>query len=172
MIQEEFIGIIFIGLRHISINLFFKHVLELEKERNMFKDNLVSMRKIHGYSQDELADKIGVSRQTLSKYETGESLPDIEKCKRLADILEVTLDDLVNYDKTDGDNLGLEVPPKGKHVFGITKVGEKGQIVIPAKARKVFDIQSGDNLILLGDESQGIAIIKEEKLLNMLKNQD
>lgn len=47
MIQEEFIGIIFIGLRHISINLFFKHVLELEKERNMFKDNLVSMRKIH-----------------------------------------------------------------------------------------------------------------------------
>lgn len=41
----------------------------------MFKDNLISMRKIHGYSQDELADKIGVSRQTLSKYETGESLP-------------------------------------------------------------------------------------------------
>ena len=40
----------------------------------MFKDNLISMRKIHGYSQDELADKIGVSRQTLSKYETGESL--------------------------------------------------------------------------------------------------
>lgn len=39
----------------------------------MFKDDLISMRKIHGYSQDELADKIGVSRQTLSKYETGVS---------------------------------------------------------------------------------------------------
>ena len=39
----------------------------------MFKDNLISMRKIHGSSQDELADKIGVSRQTLSKYETGVS---------------------------------------------------------------------------------------------------
>ena len=51
----------------------------------MFKDNLISMRKIHGYSQDELADKIGVSRQTLSKYETGESLPDIERCRLLAD---------------------------------------------------------------------------------------
>ena len=45
----------------------------------MFKDNLVSMRKMHGFSQDELAEKIGISRQTLSKYETGESLPDIEK---------------------------------------------------------------------------------------------
>ena len=51
----------------------------------MFKDNLVSVRKMHGFSQDELAEKIGVSRQTLSKYETGESLPDIERCKLLAD---------------------------------------------------------------------------------------
>lgn len=52
------------------------------------------MRKIHGYSQDELADKIGVSRQTLSKYETGESLPDIERCRLLADVFGVTMDDL------------------------------------------------------------------------------
>ena len=66
----------------------------------MFKDNLISMRKIHGYSQDELADKIGVSRQTLSKYETGESLPDIERCRLLADVFGVTMDDLVNYDKS------------------------------------------------------------------------
>lgn len=85
----------------------------------MFKDNLISLRKIHGYSQDELAEKIGVTRQTLSKYETGESLPDIERCKRLADIFGVSMDDLVNYEKTDRENLGLEVPPKGKHVFGM-----------------------------------------------------
>ena len=39
----------------------------------MFKDNLVFARKMHGFSQDELAEKIGVSRQTLSKYETGGS---------------------------------------------------------------------------------------------------
>lgn len=137
----------------------------------MFKENLISMRKMHGYSQEELAEKIGVSRQTLSKYETGESLPDIEKCRLLAAALDVRIDDLVNYDKEDSNNLGLGVPPKGKHVFGITKVGEKGQIVIPAKARKIFDINPGDNLILLGDESQGIAIIKENMLPEMLKDQ-
>lgn len=131
----------------------------------MFQDNLISLRKLHGFSQDELAEKIGVTRQTLSKYEIGESLPDIERCKRLADIFGVSMDDLVNYEKTDRENLGLEVPPKGKHVFGMVKVGDKGQIVIPANARKIFDIQPGDNLLILGDEEQGIAILKEKSFL-------
>ncbi len=134
----------------------------------MFKDNLISLRKNLGLSQDELAEKIGVSRQTLSKYETGESLPDIEKCRLLADIFGVSMDDLTNYDKEDANNLGLGVPPKGKHIFGIVKVGDKGQIVIPSKARKIFGINPGDNLIVLGDESQGIAIIKEKGLLDLL----
>ena len=131
----------------------------------MFQDNLISLRKLHGFSQDELAEKIGVTRQTLSKYETGESLPDIERCKRLADVFGVSMDDLVNYEKTDRENLGLEVPPKGKHIFGMVKVGDKGQIVIPANARKIFDIQPGDNLLILGDEEQGIAILKEKSFL-------
>ena len=134
----------------------------------MFAENLIQLRKLHQMSQEELADRIQVSRQTLSKYETGESLPDIEKCKRLADVFNVTVDDLINYDKKDG--LGLEVPPKGKHIFGMVKVGEKGQIVIPAKARKIFDIHPGDRLIILGDEGQGIAMIKEKGLLDLLKS--
>ena len=133
----------------------------------MLADNLIALRKLNALSQEELAEKIGVSRQTLSKYETGESLPDIEKCKALADAFGVTLDDLVNYSPS--ENLGLGVPPRGKHIFGMVKVGDKGQIVIPAKARKVFDIQPGDNLIVLGDEGQGIAIIKEKGLLEMLQ---
>ena len=132
----------------------------------MFADNLVDLRKYHAMSQEELAEKIGVSRQTLSKYETGESLPDIEKCKALADVFGITVDDLISYEKTDG--MGLLVPPRGKHIFGMVRVGEKGQIVIPAKARKIFDIKPGDNLVVLGDEGQGIALLKEENLLQML----
>lgn len=132
----------------------------------MFADNLVDLRKYHAMSQEELAEKIGVSRQTLSKYETGESLPDIEKCKALADVFGITVDDMISYEKTDG--MGLMVPPRGKHIFGMVRVGEKGQIVIPAKARKIFDIKPGDNLVVLGDEGQGIALLKEENLLQML----
>ena len=132
----------------------------------MFAENLVALRKVHAMSQEELAEKIGVSRQTLSKYETGESLPDIEKCKALADVFGVTVDDLICYEKSAG--MGLGIPPRGKHIFGMVKVGEKGQIVIPAKARNIFHIKPGDNLVILGDESQGIALLKEENLLKLL----
>ena len=135
----------------------------------MFKDNLIALRKLNGMSQDELADRIGVSRQTVSKYETGESLPDIEKCKRIAEVFSVSMDDLINYERNNKNNLGLNVPPKGKHIFGMVKVGDKGQIVIPAEARKIFDINPGDNLIVLGDESQGIAIVKEKGLMDLLR---
>lgn len=132
----------------------------------MFRENLITLRKLHNISQEELAEKVGISRQTLSKYETGESIPDIEKAKAMADVFGVSLDDLVNYDPA--ENKGLKIPPKGKHMFGSVKVGDKGQIVIPARARKIFDIQPGDNLIVLGDEGQGIAIIKEKGLMELL----
>lgn len=132
----------------------------------MFGDNLMELRKYHAMSQEELAERIGVSRQTLSKYETGESLPDIEKCKALADVFGITVDDLISYEKSSG--MGLGISPKGKHIFGMVKVGDKGQVVIPAKARKIFRIKPGDNLVVLGDEGQGIAMIKEENLMKLL----
>ncbi len=132
----------------------------------MFKDNLIQLRKINHLSQEELAEKVDVSRQTMSKWETGESIPDIEKCKILADVFGVSLDELVNYDS---EVKGLSVPPKGKYAFGVVTVGEKGQIVIPAKARKVFDIKEGDRLLILGDEERGIAILKEEDMFRQLQ---
>lgn len=132
----------------------------------MFKDNLISLRKLNNLTQEELAQQLGVSRQTLSKWETGESVPDIEKSKQLAETLGVTLDDLASYDKEENE---LPIPPKGKHTFGVVRVGDKGQIVIPAKARKVFDINPGDHLIVLGDEEQGIAILQEKKFMQMVE---
>ena len=54
--------------------------------------------------------------------------------------------------------------PDGKYAWTAT-VGEKGQIVIPAKARKVFDISAGDQLMVLGKEGEGIAILKTDDFL-------
>ena len=84
----------------------------------------------------------------------------------MADVFGITVDDLISYEKSSG--MGLGIPPKGKHIFGMVKVGDKGQVVIPAKARKIFRIKPGENLVVLGDEGQGIAMIKEENLMKLL----
>lgn len=116
-------------------------------------------------TQEDLAEKLGVTRQAVAKWEAGDSVPDLDKCRMLADVFGVSLDDLANYEPE--NNLGLGLPPKGKHLFGVVTVGDKGQIVIPAKARKLFDIHPGDQLVVLGDESQGIAIMKTEGFLEI-----
>ena len=131
----------------------------------MFKDNLIQLRKYHRLTQEDLAEKIGVTRQAIAKWEAGETMPDLEKSRLLAEVLEVTLDDLAKFESE--ANWGIGVPPKGKHLFGVVTVGDKGQIVIPAKARKLFSINAGDQLVVLGDESQGIAIIKSDNFLQM-----
>ena len=49
----------------------------------------------------------------------------------------------------------------GKYIFGVVKVGDKGQIVIPRDARKLYDIKPGDAMLVLGDQ-RGIALLKTE----------
>lgn len=61
----------------------------------MFSDNLIRFRKMAGLSQLDLADAIGVSRQAVSKYETGVSEPDIQKLTEIASLLNVTMDQLL-----------------------------------------------------------------------------
>ena len=131
----------------------------------MFKDNLIHLRKIKQLTQEDVADKIGVTRQSVAKWESGDTVPDLDKCRLLADLFGVTLDDLANFEPE--ENYGMGVPPKGKHMFGLVTVGDKGQIVIPVKARKLFEISAGDQLVIVGDEGQGLAILKPEYFLSM-----
>ena len=57
--------------------------------------------------------------------------------------------------------------PKGRHMFALVKVGEKGQIVIPVEARRIFDIKAGDTLLVLGDEKQGLALVPGNKAMEI-----
>ena len=61
----------------------------------MLKDNLAMLRTIHGFSQEAIAEKIGISRQAYAKWETGATIPDIEKCSLLAEVYGTTIDSLV-----------------------------------------------------------------------------
>ena len=121
-------------------------------------ENILATRQAVRLTQEQLAEAVGVSRQTVAKWESGETSPDLEHAASLATALDTTLDALVTFD---GGGLGIGAPPRGKHLFGNVKVGERGQIVIPKEAREVFDIKPGDKLVVLGDEGQGIALVKE-----------
>lgn len=61
--------------------------------------SLFQARKKSGYSQEEVAEKLGVSRQTISKWELDESLPDVYQSKRMAELYNLSLDELIQYDK-------------------------------------------------------------------------
>lgn len=114
---------------------------------------LKMFRKQSGFTQEEIAEKLGVSRQAVAKWEKGETLPDIESCIRLADIYETTVDLLVRSIGEE-EHLG-----DSKHIFGCVKLNSKGQITLPANCRSVFGLKEGDNILVLGDEDKGIALV-------------
>ena len=93
-------------------------------------NNLKLFRKQNGFTQEEVAEKLNVSRQAVAKWESGETVPDIENCIALADIYGTTVDMLVRNltevsDSQDGK----------KHIFGFSKMNDKGQITLRNAAR-------------------------------------
>ena len=126
-----------------------------------FRENLLHLRSSHNMSQEQLAMLLGVSRQSVTKWESGKTLPDIERAAALSRILGIPLAELVQNSGPEPD----QGPPRGKYLFGIAEVNDKGQIVIPKEARRVFNIKAGDRLVVLGDDAQGIALMKAEGFL-------
>ena len=61
----------------------------------IFADKLISLRKKNGWSQEELAEKMNVSRQTISKWENGTAMPDLKKLTDLASLFDVSMDELL-----------------------------------------------------------------------------
>lgn len=127
----------------------------------MFKENLIMLRNIHGFSQEEIAEKVSISRQAYAKWESGATIPDIQKCKRLADIYGVTIDSLIATTTIDGKEV-IPPPPQGKNIWGSVVINDRGQVIIPKAARDKFGLTGGQRLIVLSDEKEGIALIPAE----------
>ena len=126
----------------------------------MLKENLIMLRNIHGFSQEEIAGRINISRQAYAKWESGATIPDIQKCSLLAQVYGVTVDSLIKDEKVEG--IGSIPPaPAGKSIWGTVTVNDRGQIVIPKGARDKFGITGGTRLIVAADEV-GIALIPME----------
>ena len=126
----------------------------------MISSNIRYLRNQEGLSQEAFAERFGVSRQSVAKWENGDSTPDIVKCREIAEHYEISIDSLVSFPLSEEQGELLK-PNDGKYIFGMTKVGERGQIVIPKHAREVFDIKPGDRLMVMGDTNKGgIALAK------------
>ena len=134
--------------------------------KNMINMNLTVLRKTFHMTQEEVADKIHVTRQAIAKWEKGESVPDMMNCIALADLFQVSLDELVRHDS---NKTGIPIASRGKYFFGAVTVGDRGQIVIPKKAREVFQIQPGEQLLIFGDEEKGLGIMPKKPLLELME---
>lgn len=134
----------------------------------MLKDNLIMLRNVHGYSQEQVAEKIEISRQAYAKWESGATIPDIEKCKRLSDLYGVTIDSLIKTTTIDGKDV-IPPPQKGKNIWGSIVINERGQLVIPKAVRERFNLNGGDRLIVLSDDQEGIALIPAERFETKVK---
>ena len=131
----------------------------------MIDTNLRTLRKTAKLTLEEVAGRVGVSRQAVAKWENGDSIPDIVNCNALAALYDVSLDALINGQSAEG----VPLPPKGKHVFGTVTVGERGQIVIPKQAREIFGLRQGSRLIVFGDMQQGgLALIDTNRFVHHL----
>ena len=114
----------------------------MKMQKNNIACNLTALRQLNKFSQEEVAERIGVSRQAVAKWEAGQSVPDILNCDALAKLYNVDLDDLIHYDQEQ------------------------------TRARDVFKIKPGDMLVVLGDEDPehpGIALMKEDFFLGIAR---
>ena len=66
-------------------------------------EKIYEYRKLNRWSQEELADKLEVSRQTISKWEVGKNIPELEKLIKLAELFDISVDELVK------ENIGVDL---------------------------------------------------------------
>ena len=132
----------------------------------MINSNLKQLRRMSGLSQEQVAEKLNVSRQAVAKWESGDSLPDIYNCRALAELYDITIDNLFEV-VTDSK---AKIQPKGKHIFGAVRVGKDGTFTLPKKAMRIMGIDEGDMLLVLGDETQGIALCKTDFFLDAYRS--
>lgn len=97
-----------------------------------FGDNLKSLRKKKGYSQEELALKVGVSRQSVSKWECGEAYPEMENILTLCDIFHCKLNTIVHEEMSDIDELGEDVQK------GIVKFKKDKQLKMKGLSKAIY----------------------------------
>lgn len=99
---------------------------KLKFDRKSFGERLKHLREEKGCTQQDLANQLGISRNTISGYETGARIPDLDTLAMLCDVFQVTADYLLCFSDEKGDTDYIAISPPGKkiHVNKIIKLME------------------------------------------------
>lgn len=100
-----------------------------------FNNKLYELRKQKGFSQEELANRLNVSRQTVSKWEVGDSTPDMEKLVAMSDLFGISLDELV-LDKSP-EPAPVEQMPVKSELYSEIKTDIKEKVLTDKNKKKV-----------------------------------
>lgn len=99
--------------KHVYSLVYCTYKLTLNKEKAgetmSLGENLLYLRKKSGLSQEDVAEKLGVSRQTISKWETNQTIPELIKAKLLSQLYNVSYDSLISASPISGDITGIEM---------------------------------------------------------------
>lgn len=133
----------------------------------MISANIRFLRKTENLSQEDFAERFGVSRQSVAKWESGDSTPDLMKAREIAEYYDMSLDVLVSLSLEGVAN--DEKSADGKYIFGMVKVSEGGRVTLPEYAREVFGIRDGDRLMVMGDTAKGGIALAKISLGNLFK---
>jgi len=121
-------------------------------------ENLKTLRYKNGYTLEAIAEIISVSRQSVAKWEVGDSVPDIINCVKLASLYKISLDELVNRPLKDAIN--SDFATTNGRICGVLDISDENTIRIPEAVMEMFNIHQNDKVLLLADKKQGIALVK------------
>ncbi len=108
-----------------------------------FQENFLRLRAASGYTQEDVAHRIGVSRQSVAKWEAGKSTPDLEKPIALAELFDVSLDELVRGRIEVSQGEPLAEPPAAEEDLQ-AEAEDSGPMVDPARGHaRAGDIGDG-----------------------------
>ena len=113
-------------------------------------ENLIFLRRSRGWSLEAVAERVGVSRQAVSRWEAGSATPDIFHCDALAKLYDVSIDNLLHFDRAQSE---VPIPPAGKHALGVVRLDDEGRVEIPHRAREILQWTSRTELVVLVDEN-------------------
>ena len=124
-------------------------------------DKIKNLRHLKRISQKDLAEMLGVTRQTIASWEDGRTIPDLMMAAKLVDVLNVTLEDLVSAEKSpETCTLG----PNEKRFLGTVTIGKDCIVKLPKEFLREMGVFPGDQMLMLADTERGVEFLPMDTL--------